>query len=59
MLPVGAKVVGDHKSSNTQPMIHPMNIYMKLFNDLFTYFVVVVFQLFSVSKNLIRDSQRL
>ena len=39
----------------------PKNIsfYPNAFNDLFIYFVVVVFPLFGASKDLIRDSQRL
>ena len=34
-------------------------IYMIFFNDLFIYFVVVVFPLFGASEDLVRDSQRL
>ena len=33
----------------TQTMIYPINISMMLFNDLFIYFVVAVFQLFGTS----------
>ena len=32
---------------------------MIIFNDLFIYFVVVVFPLFGASEDLVRDSQRL
>ena len=43
----------------TQPMRYPINISMILFNDLVIYFVVFVFLLFGISKELIEDSQRL
>ena len=40
-------------------MIYLTNIYIIFFNDLFIYFVVVVFPLFGTSEDLVRDSKRL
>ena len=57
LLPLGAE--GAVGSQSYHPMIWSINISMMLFNDLFIYFVVVVFPFFGTSKELIRDSQRL
>ena len=43
----------------THPVIEPINISMTFFNDLFIYFVAVVFLLFGTLKELTRESQRL
>ena len=43
----------------THPVIEPINISMTFFNDLFIYFVAVIFPLLGTSKELLRDSQRL
>ena len=58
LLSLGAEGAGDCESypNNDIPNKYTDDAF---FNDLFTYFIVVVFPLFGTSKELIRELQRL